>query len=187
MFVQADTVPNNSDEPVLLNGLVDIGTFSANKNNSAESAQDLIARDKLNDHTEFNSTAPELVSSRTVLSFDFSRWLETLESAIRGAWLSRHNMYSRVSVLMLSWDDFDQSRPSLQMELGQLQNVFRELYKFEVKHCIIPLTDPANNIVQQLQQIEQDNRQPNSLTIVYYAGNVRPGSSSDAPPILRPK
>ena len=93
-----------------------------------------------------------------------------LNDAMQAAWPKRGQIrYSRVLVLLLSWEDDDLG---VRTEINSLQNVFRERYHFEVTTFEIPSLKPNMEIHKcVMKYLDIDTK--DTLRIVYYGGHGR--------------
>jgi hypothetical protein len=115
------------------------------------SFQDL---DRLNDHTCLE---------------DFGKSLQKAANAIFPA--NQTSKYTRVDVLLLSWEDEDPKLP-VSLEIQQLAETFGNDYGYDVERWLIPAKSCHNRLQGKILQFlgvdEVDH-----LKIVYYGGHGR--------------
>ena len=98
---------------------------------------------------------------------DFGSFLQKAANAIfPGDQLSR---YSKVDVLLLSWNDEDPNLP-VSIEIEELSRVFRNLYGYNVEKWLIPAEDCHNMLQGKILEWLGKNEE-SVLKIVYYAGH----------------
>lgn len=126
---------------------------------------------KLNTHD--SSSAEHHVSGIETFADD-------LQSAIAAAWpMRRSSRYERAHVLLLCWEN---DNLGVHREVGHLQHVFSNLYRFDVQTFKIPpKTAGKATTTRILTFLETDG--PETLFIVYYAGHARLSHRSSEPPI----
>jgi len=111
---------------------------------------------------------------------DMEQLRTDLNDAIEAAWPKRGQIrYSRVLVLLLSWEDDDLG---VWTDINGLRYVFRELYHFEVTTFEIPSLKP-NMAVHKCIMNFLDNDSKDTLRIVYYGGHGRGAQLSTEPSI----
>jgi hypothetical protein len=108
---------------------------------------------------------------------------DDLNDAIQAAWPNRDEIrYTRVLVLLLSWEDDDLG---VRMEIDSLHKVFEDMYHFSVTEFKIPSLKPGIEvhkcILAFLELFEDDAK--NTLRIVYYGGHGRGVQYSTEPPM----
>jgi hypothetical protein len=93
-----------------------------------------------------------------------------LNDAIQAAWPKRDEIrYSRVFVLLLSWEDDDLG---VWTEIDSLQKVFEDMYHFAVTRFEIPSLK-SNMEVHKCIMSFLENDTKDTLRIVYYGGHGR--------------
>lgn len=98
---------------------------------------------------------------------DFGCQLQRAANAIfPGDQVSR---YSKVDVILLSWEDEDPKLP-VSLEIKALAEVFLTLYGFEVEEWLIPSDNSHNKLQKKILQFLGDD-EVSHLKIVYYAGH----------------
>ena len=81
--------------------------------------------------------------------------------------------YSKVSVLLLSWEDEDPQLP-VSLEIEKLFSVFHNIYHFDTEIWKIPDENPHYKLNQKvLDFVVPEPQSTNHLKIVYYAGHGR--------------
>ena len=99
-----------------------------------------------------------------------------LNEAVQAVWAKRHEIrYSKVCVLLLSWEDDDLG---VQIEINELRDVFIGRYHFEVQEYKIPSTKPNRNAINRVKEL-LDLESKDNLLIVYYAGHAKRGRQSN--------
>lgn len=97
-----------------------------------------------------------------------------LTSAVTAAFPNRGlSRYKEVHVLLLSWED---DNPGVVNEIGELYEVFRQIYHFEVEGWRIPSERSHNTLAAKLLGFLDDYESQENLLIVYYGGH---GSMND--------
>jgi hypothetical protein len=114
---------------------------------------------------------------------DISRWQdhiglqefgEGLQAAAKAVFPnSSKSRYSKVSVLMLSWQDEDPNLP-VSIEIDHLNGVFRCIYGFETEIWKIPDSNCHAKLNRKvLDFVTTEDDPADQLFIVYYAGHAR--------------
>ena len=125
-----------------------------------------------------NSTPPPPPSAHEI---DFrnrhialKRFGEDLHAAARAVFPNEsRSRYSKVTVLMLSWEDEDPNLP-VSIEISRLYDVFSKTYRFDVEMWKIPDRNCHFEVNQKIGKFvtpRDDDRE--HLKIVYYAGHGR--------------
>lgn len=97
---------------------------------------------------------------------DLGTSLQRAANAVFGG--DRRSRYTRVSALLLSWEDEDPRLP-VSVEIGELRGVFVDVYGFEVREWRIPDVDShAECNMDVLGFLKEGGA--GGLRIVYYAG-----------------
>ncbi|KAK8127031.1 uncharacterized protein PG998_002790 [Apiospora kogelbergensis] len=109
---------------------------------------------------------------------------ETHDSKLKALWDSEmgdlHNEYTpytKVSVLLLSWDkEIDDLKTD--KEVTDLENLFKNKFMFETTRQVLKKDDksPQAQVNHYLAQFVYENDNTNTMLIIYYAGHGRPGS-----------
>ncbi|KAF7885143.1 hypothetical protein EAF00_010961 [Botryotinia globosa] len=89
--------------------------------------------------------------------------------------------YREVHVLLLSWDRKDDDL-HVEQEVADLENVFRDIFKYKTTQKILqqnPRKHPQVQINLYLAQFVADHDDPNTLLIVYYAGHGKLSDDGD--------
>jgi hypothetical protein len=98
---------------------------------------------------------------------DFGCQLQRAANAIfPGDQFSR---YSKVHVILLSWEDEDPKLP-VSLEIKSLAEVFSTLYGFEVEQWLIPSDNSHNKLQKKILHFLGDD-DVSHLKVVYYAGH----------------
>jgi hypothetical protein len=90
--------------------------------------------------------------------------------------------YSRVIVLLLSWEDDDLG---VYTEINQLENVFANMYHFDVEKFEIPSLEPVMRVNECITGLIKRGGK-DTLLIVYYGGHGRGVQYSTEAPIWFP-
>ncbi|KAI0134586.1 hypothetical protein BJ170DRAFT_206258 [Xylariales sp. AK1849] len=112
-------------------------------------------------------------------------WLEQLGEAIHAVWPERFVRYSKVAVLMLSWEDGDIRDTS--SEFVRLRKVFKDEFHYEVEEWPIPPKKSVGRLSARVQQFVDTYDKPDNLLIVYYAGHARRCEPAGSFPVWRSK
>jgi hypothetical protein len=135
---------------------------------------------------DINATYLDLSSSNATLpptSDDIDRWNchislkefgEGLQAAAKSVFPNEsRSKYTRVTVLMLSWEDEDPNLP-VSIEISKLLHVFRNIYHFDVDIWKIPDRNPQWALTQRVMEfVCPAPGDKEHLKIVYYAGHGR--------------
>jgi hypothetical protein len=106
----------------------------------------------------------------------------SLESAIQAVWSDRDKIrYSRVLVLLLSWEEDDLG---VESELNRLQEVFVGIYHFTVERFRIPSLKSAIEVHRRVMEFVGKD-EVETLRILYYGGHARRLEQSTGPPTVR--
>ncbi|KAE9366835.1 hypothetical protein N431DRAFT_471868 [Stipitochalara longipes BDJ] len=94
---------------------------------------------------------------------------------------SQTSRYTKVDVILLSWEDEDPDLP-ISSDIRELSDTFANLYGYQVEEWLIPAEDDSHNKLQVkiLQFLWHSD--PTHLKIVYYAGHAR--LASNGQPLL---
>jgi hypothetical protein len=130
-----------------------------------------------------NSARPSLPASSAAFDLDRLNYHVRLQdfavelqkaanAAFPGGQTSR---YSKVDVILLSWEDEDPTLP-VASEIRELADTFANVYGYHVEEWLIPAEEDSHNKLQVkiLQFLWASN--PTHLKIVYYAGHSKLGS-----------
>lgn len=79
--------------------------------------------------------------------------------------------YSKVDVILLSWEDEDPRLP-VSIEMNALEEVLMRGYGYDVQRYLIPSKDSHNSLQVRILLFLGDSN-PDHLKIVYYAGHGR--------------
>jgi hypothetical protein len=111
---------------------------------------------------------------------NITRLVADLEKAVKAGWPNRHEIrYSKVEVLLLSWEDDDLR---VETELKALQHVFADLYHFGVQSYMIPNEKPDKALKRRVFDfLDYDGEEV--LLILYYAGHAKTSLQSNEAPI----
>ncbi|KAF8854102.1 hypothetical protein BDZ45DRAFT_597553 [Acephala macrosclerotiorum] len=102
---------------------------------------------------------------------EFGKGLQVAVNAVFSGTGHRRFRYSRVSAILLSWEDEDPSLP-VSLEIAALREVFINLYGFEVEEWKIPDVNSHTALNLKILQFLGDS-DTKHLKIVYYAGHGR--------------
>ena len=91
----------------------------------------------------------------------------------------RSPYYKKIAVLTLSFHrDFDDLGDGVQSEIDNLSSLFRESFNYPVENFELRPEEDAQVIINaRVAKFVCDNRGPDTLLIVYYAGHGRPGTN----------
>jgi Caspase domain len=99
---------------------------------------------------------------------------------VRAIWPRRHeSRYLKVEVLLLSWEDDDLG---VVKEVTELQNLFEDLYHYEVQVYQIPNVKPDKELKRRMLQFLENDHE-DTLLILYYGGHARKSPQSNEAPI----
>lgn len=96
-------------------------------------------------------------------------WAPLLQVEVQERWMNRHSRYTRVKVLLVSWRS-DDMEPPVQTELEVLENVFTDIYHYEVSRFEIPDEQPFRTLSDHVVSFIDDDSSE-TLLIFYYAGH----------------
>ncbi|KAE9364287.1 hypothetical protein N431DRAFT_421152 [Stipitochalara longipes BDJ] len=100
---------------------------------------------------------------------EFGRGLQLAANAVFSNTGDRRSRYTKVSAILLSWEDEDPNLP-VSLEIESLRDVFINLYGFEVEEWRIP--DVKSHTALNLKILQfLDDSDAKHLKIVYYAGH----------------
>lgn len=135
----------------------------------APSSEDTLSR------TSSANTAPPTPDdiSRWQHHIGFEKFAESLQAAAKAAFPNQNkSRYSKVSVLLLSWEDEDPKLP-VSMEVDKLEHIFRDLYGFQTELWRIPDQNSHLKVNQKIIDLISSEDDPKQhLFIVYYAGHA---------------
>lgn len=100
---------------------------------------------------------------------DFGTHVQKAANAVFSS--DRRSRYTKVTVLLLSWEDEDPQLP-VSLEIEELKDVFVNLYGFEVDEWFIPPINSHGALNLKILQFLQDSCAKH-LKLVYYAGHGR--------------
>jgi hypothetical protein len=98
---------------------------------------------------------------------DFEKDLQNAAKAVFSG--DRASRYTKVDVILLSWEDEDPRLP-VSLEIQKLADTFTQLYGFDVEEWQIPAADCHNTLQARILQFLGENN-PKHLKIVYYGGH----------------
>ncbi|KAK0108101.1 hypothetical protein ONS95_002922 [Cadophora gregata] len=123
-----------------------------------------------------NSTPPPTFSDldRWRYHIDFQKFSSDLQAAANAVFPNdTKSRYTKVSVLMLSWENEDPNLPVSQ-EIDKLYNVFRNLYQYETDRWTIPDDNCHYKLTEKIMDyVKPAEDSKTHLKIVYYAGHAR--------------
>lgn len=123
-----------------------------------------------------NSTPPPTLADidRWRYHIDFETFGKSLQDAANAVFPNDTNCrYTRISVLMLSWEDEDPQLPVSQ-EIQKLYEVFRDDYRYETEHWTIPDEYSHWKLTEKIMDFVKPGEDSKThLRIVYYAGHAR--------------
>lgn len=100
---------------------------------------------------------------------DFGSKLQQAANAVFTG--DQKSRYSKVEVILLSWEDEDPKLP-VSLEIMDLAAVFIDIYHYEVQEWQIPSEDSHNQLQSRILTF-LGKSDPQNLKIVYYAGHGR--------------
>ena len=111
---------------------------------------------------------------------NITRLVGDLENAIKAGWPQRHDTrYSKVEVLLLSWEEDDLE---VEKELQALRHVFEDLYHYGVQSYKIPNEKPDKALKRRVFDfLDYDGEEV--LLILYYAGHAKTSLQSNEAPM----
>jgi len=106
----------------------------------------------------------------TVLK-DFGK---ALQNAARNIYPNdKNSRYSRVYVLLISWQKQDPKLP-VEIEISCLRRVLEDVYHFDIEEFRIPDEDSHGEVNEKINAFVKVNKNSSDdLKIVYYAGHSR--------------
>jgi hypothetical protein len=99
---------------------------------------------------------------------NLAAWPKPLQRSIENAWPTRRiSKYTRVRVLLVSWDSDDLN---VDDEVEELRTVFEDCFNFKTSKFSIPDDNPQRTLSQRvIEFIGSDS--PETLLLFYYAGH----------------
>ncbi|KAL2071832.1 hypothetical protein VTL71DRAFT_13067 [Oculimacula yallundae] len=123
-----------------------------------------------------NSSPPPTFSDldRWRCHIDFQKFSKDLQAAANAVFPNdTKSRYSRVSVLMLSWENEDPNLPVSQ-EIDKLHDIFQNLYRYETERWTIPDENCHYRLTEKIMDyVKPAEDSKTHLKIVYYAGHAR--------------
>lgn len=123
-----------------------------------------------------NSTPPPTLADidRWRYHIDFEEFGKSLQDAANAVFPNDTNSrYTKVSVLMLSWEDEDPQLPVSQ-EISKLYGIFSGDYGYETEHWSILDEHSHWKLTEKIMEfVKPDEESKTHLKIVYYAGHAR--------------
>ena len=112
---------------------------------------------------------------------DFPTLLSHLSDAANAAWPSQPPaQYSRVKVLLMSWENDDLEFGE---ELKPLAALFEGQYHFDTETWKIPLRRSAAELSRKIASIVRTDGQAGTLLVFYYGGHARANDHVGGRPI----
>lgn len=102
---------------------------------------------------------------------DLAQFGDYLEKAANAAFPKGLSRYKEVHVLLLSWED---DNLGVIIEVLELQEVFRQVYLYDVKEWRIPSNHSYKALRKQITKFLDEFEDKDSLLIVYYGGRTFP-------------
>ncbi|CAG7566476.1 unnamed protein product [Fusarium equiseti] len=100
---------------------------------------------------------------------NFNRFIEDLQASARKAFPnSPYSRYSDVQVLLIQWDE---DELQVELELDELEKVFRKQYGFATQTFLIPTANSHRKLNQKVLSFVDQNEDEDTLLIVYYGGH----------------
>lgn len=111
---------------------------------------------------------------RTVHHIALEDFGKALENAARAVYQnSKASRYSRVYVLLISWETQDPKLPVV-FEICGLRNVLEDVYNYDVEEFRIPDLESHAEVSEKINSfVKVGGCSNNDLKIVYYAGHSR--------------
>ena len=100
---------------------------------------------------------------------DLEKFGHFLEGAANAAFPKRLPRYTEVHVLLLSWED---DNLGVITEVLELQDVFRQVYSYEVEEWRIPSAHSYKALRKQITGFLNEFEHKDNLLIVYYGGRT---------------
>lgn len=100
---------------------------------------------------------------------DLAKFGNYLEKAANAAFPKGFSRYNEVHVLLLSWED---DNLGVIKEVLELQEVFWQVYRYDVKEWRIPSTHSYKALRKQISKFLDEFEDKDSLLIVYYGGRT---------------
>ena len=123
-----------------------------------------------------NSTPPPTLADidRWRYHIAFEEFGKSLQEAANAVFPNDTNSrYTKVSVLLLSWEDEDPELP-VSREIEKLHAVFRDYYGYETEHWTIPDEHAHWKLSEKIMDFAKpEEGSKTHLKIVYYAGHGR--------------
>lgn len=121
-----------------------------------------------------NSTPPPTLHDidRWQYHIDLQDFGQDLHAAAKAVFPNEaKSRYSKVSVLVLCWEDEDPQLP-VSLEIARLFDVFQNIYHFDTEIWKIPDDNPHHKLNQKvLDFVDPVENSKEHLKIVYYAGH----------------
>ncbi|KAH7420146.1 hypothetical protein BKA64DRAFT_716496 [Cadophora sp. MPI-SDFR-AT-0126] len=148
-------------------------TSSHGSSNSDDSRHEIAGQGYI---SSANSTPPPTFSDldRWRYHIDFQKFSSDLQAAANAVFPNdTKSRYTKVSVLMLSWENEDPNLPVSQ-EIDKLYDVFRDLYRYETDRWTIPDENCHYKLTEKIMDyVKPAEDSKTHLKIVYYAGHAR--------------
>lgn len=100
---------------------------------------------------------------------DLEEFGNLLEGAANAAFPRKLPRYSEVHVLLLSWED---DNLGVITEVSELQDVFRQVYCYDVEEWRIPSDHCYKALRKQITRFLNEFEDMNNLLIIYYGGRT---------------
>ncbi|KAL8826149.1 MAG: hypothetical protein Q9191_003973, partial [Dirinaria sp. TL-2023a] len=102
-------------------------------------------------------------------------FVNNLNIAVTGVLARSGNLYEKVSVLFLRWEDDIFLKPGVnngvQGEIDQLERVFTNDYGFATETYLIPSKDSQRSLQKKIFKFQDDHDRRSELLLVYYGGH----------------
>ncbi|KAH6713371.1 hypothetical protein BKA61DRAFT_552970 [Leptodontidium sp. MPI-SDFR-AT-0119] len=149
------------------------GSSSQSSTNSDDIRHELAAPSYI---SSANSTPPPTFSDldRWRYHIDFQKFSSDLQAAANAVFPNdTKSRYTKVSVLMLSWENEDPNLPVSQ-EIDKLYDVFKNQYRYETDRWTIPDENCHYKLTEKIMDyVKPAEDSKTHLKIVYYAGHAR--------------
>ena len=109
---------------------------------------------------------------------NFSEFFDHLNRAAKSALPEITRWHTKSSVLLLRWEEDDLGT---EVEANDLENVFRDMYRYDTEQYLIPSHDSVTQLEYVLNDFRKANDDENNLLILYYGGHGTPEVPGNRP------
>lgn len=111
---------------------------------------------------------------RTLRHIGLEDWGKALNTAAKAIYPDdKKSRYSRVYVLLISWQTQDPKLP-VEKEIKALREVFGSIYRYDIEEFRIPDSASHAAVSERINEfVKLNNDSSSDLKIVYYAGHSR--------------